>query len=285
MTGGLFDAATLESWGVVTAVYPDAEFEERSRTLALELANGPTKAHAATKAIIRAQKEGGARAADEIVPGAGRRPLRHRGPPERRAVVPHGGAGQGHLPGADSPQRLLVRADAPHARAARTRRRRRAARRRPAGRATCRPTSPRRGSPGGRRPSTRVTGLIVRDDLQPARQQRVRRVGRREQVRTKLPICISGAACWVRNRSATATAKQAIAAARRHHQHVGDQQRRRRPGQCDAQREGHREQERRRAAAPAARPRRRCPPSSVGPRDRGDEQAVEPARARCRARG
>ena len=68
MTGGLFDAATLESWGVVTAVYPDAEFEERSRTLALELANGPTKAHAATKAIIRAQKEGGARSADEIVP-------------------------------------------------------------------------------------------------------------------------------------------------------------------------------------------------------------------------
>src|SRR6185503_8715564 len=64
MTGGLFDAATLESWGVVTKVYPDAEFEDRSRRLALELANGPTKAHAATKAIIRAQKEGGARSAD-----------------------------------------------------------------------------------------------------------------------------------------------------------------------------------------------------------------------------
>ena len=68
MTGGLFDAATLEQWGVVTRVYPDAEFEERSRAFALKLAHGPTKAHAATKAIIRAQKEGGARAADEIVP-------------------------------------------------------------------------------------------------------------------------------------------------------------------------------------------------------------------------
>ena len=68
MTGGLFDAATLESWGVVTRVYPDAEFEERSREFALKLANGPTKAHAATKAIIRAQKEGGAREADAIVP-------------------------------------------------------------------------------------------------------------------------------------------------------------------------------------------------------------------------
>jgi enoyl-CoA hydratase len=68
MTGGLFDAATLESWGVVSRVYGDEEFEEKSRAYARKLANGPTKAHAATKAIIRAQKEGGARAADAIVP-------------------------------------------------------------------------------------------------------------------------------------------------------------------------------------------------------------------------
>ncbi len=68
MTGGLFDAPTLESWGVVTGLYPDAEFEERSRAFARRLAEGPTRAHAATKRIIAAQKEGGARAADEIVP-------------------------------------------------------------------------------------------------------------------------------------------------------------------------------------------------------------------------
>lgn len=68
MTGGLFDAATLESWGVVTGVYPDAEFEERSRAFARALAEGPTRAHAATKRIVAAQKEGGARAADVIVP-------------------------------------------------------------------------------------------------------------------------------------------------------------------------------------------------------------------------
>jgi len=68
MTGGLFDAATLESWGVVTRVYPDGEFEERSRAFARRLAEGPTRAHAATKAIVRAQKEGGARAADAVVP-------------------------------------------------------------------------------------------------------------------------------------------------------------------------------------------------------------------------
>ena len=68
MTGGLFDAATLESWGVVSRVYADAEFEVKSRAYALRLASGPTRAHAATKAIIRAQKEGGARAADAMVP-------------------------------------------------------------------------------------------------------------------------------------------------------------------------------------------------------------------------
>jgi enoyl-CoA hydratase/carnithine racemase len=68
MTGDLFDAATLASWGVVTSVFADDEFEQRSRELALALAHGPTRAHAATKAIVRAQKEGGARSADEVVP-------------------------------------------------------------------------------------------------------------------------------------------------------------------------------------------------------------------------
>lgn len=68
MTGEIFDAATLETWGVVTGVHPDAEFEQRSRAHARGLAEGPTRAHAATKAIVRTQKEGGSRAADDIVP-------------------------------------------------------------------------------------------------------------------------------------------------------------------------------------------------------------------------
>jgi enoyl-CoA hydratase len=68
MTGGLFDAATMEQWGVVTRLYADDEFEEKSRAFARKLAEGPTKAHAATKAIVRAQKEGGARSADAITP-------------------------------------------------------------------------------------------------------------------------------------------------------------------------------------------------------------------------
>jgi enoyl-CoA hydratase/carnithine racemase len=68
MTGALYDAATLERWNVVNEVWPDDEFEGKAKRFAERLAAGPTKAHAATKAIVRAQKEGGARRADAIVP-------------------------------------------------------------------------------------------------------------------------------------------------------------------------------------------------------------------------
>ncbi len=68
MSGQLFDAATMREWGVVTRVWPDEEFEGKARRFAERLANGPTVAHAATKQIVKAQKEGGARAADAIVP-------------------------------------------------------------------------------------------------------------------------------------------------------------------------------------------------------------------------
>lgn len=67
-TGQLYDAATLQQWGVVNKVWPDAEFDDRARKLALRVANGPTVAHAATKTLVKAQKEGGARAADDLVP-------------------------------------------------------------------------------------------------------------------------------------------------------------------------------------------------------------------------
>jgi enoyl-CoA hydratase len=66
-TGELFDAATLERWNVVNRVYAPADFEAQSRAFAEKIANGPTKAHAATKRLVGAQKEGGARAADAIV--------------------------------------------------------------------------------------------------------------------------------------------------------------------------------------------------------------------------
>jgi enoyl-CoA hydratase len=68
MTGELYAAATLERWNVVNRVLPDAGFDEAARAFALALANGPTRAHAATKRIVRAQIVGGARGADALVP-------------------------------------------------------------------------------------------------------------------------------------------------------------------------------------------------------------------------
>jgi len=67
-TGELYDAATLERWNVVNRVLPDDGFASAAHAFALTLANGPTRAHAATKAIIREQLEVGATGADEITP-------------------------------------------------------------------------------------------------------------------------------------------------------------------------------------------------------------------------
>ena len=67
-TGDIFPAETLERWNVVNRVLPDEGFDEAALAFARGLAEGPTRAHAATKAIVRAQVEGGARAADERVP-------------------------------------------------------------------------------------------------------------------------------------------------------------------------------------------------------------------------
>jgi enoyl-CoA hydratase len=69
MTGELYGAATLERWNVVNRVLPDDGFDEAARAFARKLADGPTRAHAATKAIVRASLDGtGAHAADERVP-------------------------------------------------------------------------------------------------------------------------------------------------------------------------------------------------------------------------
>ena len=68
-TGDLYDAATLERWNVVNRVLPDDGFAAATHEFALRLANGPTRAHAATKAIIREQIEVGTGGADEITPG------------------------------------------------------------------------------------------------------------------------------------------------------------------------------------------------------------------------
>lgn len=68
MTGELYDAQTLERWNVVNRVLDDDGFDQAARAFARKLAEGPTRAHAATKAIVRASLQGAARAADERVP-------------------------------------------------------------------------------------------------------------------------------------------------------------------------------------------------------------------------
>ena len=68
MTGGLYDAATLERWNVVNRVVADDEILEKGMRFAHRLAAGPTRAHAATKKIVRAYLEGGVDKADEVTP-------------------------------------------------------------------------------------------------------------------------------------------------------------------------------------------------------------------------
>ena len=69
MSGGVYDAATLERWNVVNRVLPDDELLEKAMRFAARLASGPTVAHRETKRIVRAVREGGVEAADEITPG------------------------------------------------------------------------------------------------------------------------------------------------------------------------------------------------------------------------
>ena len=67
-TGGLYDASTLERWGVVNRVVEDGTVHEKGVRFAQRLAAGPTRAHAATKRIVRAYREGGVDRADEVTP-------------------------------------------------------------------------------------------------------------------------------------------------------------------------------------------------------------------------
>ncbi|GAB0105852.1 enoyl-CoA hydratase/isomerase family protein [Nocardia sp. JMUB6875] len=66
MTGDLYDAATLADWGVVNAVHEDVD--TAARALLARLADGPTRAHAATKQIIEAWRSGGVAHADSVTP-------------------------------------------------------------------------------------------------------------------------------------------------------------------------------------------------------------------------
>jgi len=64
MTGERYGAATLERWGVVNRVLDADQLLGEARAFAASLAAGPTLAHAATKAVVRAQADHGTRGAD-----------------------------------------------------------------------------------------------------------------------------------------------------------------------------------------------------------------------------
>src|SRR5215212_6550299 len=66
MSGGVYDAATLERWNVVNRVVPDDELLDKGMRFAHRLASGPTLAHGATKRIVRAYLKGGVDEADRV---------------------------------------------------------------------------------------------------------------------------------------------------------------------------------------------------------------------------
>ncbi len=67
MSGDLYDAATLERWNVINRVVSDDRLAEESMAFAERLAAGPTRANAATKAMVRAFLDDGVRGADARV--------------------------------------------------------------------------------------------------------------------------------------------------------------------------------------------------------------------------
>jgi enoyl-CoA hydratase/carnithine racemase len=62
-----YDARTLEKWNIINRVVADEQLAEVSLALAHELANGPTVAHASTKAIVSHAVSHGVQATDEAM--------------------------------------------------------------------------------------------------------------------------------------------------------------------------------------------------------------------------
>jgi enoyl-CoA hydratase/carnithine racemase len=73
LTGRAYPAQTMLEWGVVNRLLPAAELQEKTRTFAQRLAEGPTIAHGTTKEMIRRAVDDGVEAADGALPEAGAR--------------------------------------------------------------------------------------------------------------------------------------------------------------------------------------------------------------------
>jgi enoyl-CoA hydratase/carnithine racemase len=67
MTSEKVPAATMERFGVVNRVVADADLLNEARAFAQKVAQGPTRAYAAHKALLRAWAVGGVSAADEAM--------------------------------------------------------------------------------------------------------------------------------------------------------------------------------------------------------------------------
>ena len=67
LTSEQVPAAVMERYGVVNRVVEDEALIEQATAFANRLAKGPTRAHAAHKALLRAWAAGGIAAADEVV--------------------------------------------------------------------------------------------------------------------------------------------------------------------------------------------------------------------------
>jgi enoyl-CoA hydratase/carnithine racemase len=67
LLGRRYDAATLERWGLINLVVPDDRLFEVALSVAEELANGPTVAHAATKRLVNVALNEGLHAADKAM--------------------------------------------------------------------------------------------------------------------------------------------------------------------------------------------------------------------------
>jgi enoyl-CoA hydratase/carnithine racemase len=67
LLGRRYDARTLERWNIINRVVPDDQLSAVSSALAHELANGPTIAHASTKAIVSHAISHGVAATDQAM--------------------------------------------------------------------------------------------------------------------------------------------------------------------------------------------------------------------------
>ena len=67
LTSERVPAATMERFGIVNRVVADAELLKEARAFALKVAQGPTRAYAAHKALLRAWAVGGVSAADDAM--------------------------------------------------------------------------------------------------------------------------------------------------------------------------------------------------------------------------